>query len=156
MKIPDMASHRILSQKVLSLLAAADQYAGGVKSGAEALLTELRATLRLGSDQAVLRTDVKNAFGAAMRASAMREVLKLPQLKCLAPYLASMWLCPTEVWLRGPAGWVCLLVQDGLYQGDVWSGLLFCLIVAAVQGRVVLCTAQMGARRLLCFQTMSH
>ena len=46
LKVPSSAAHRVLSVKILEAFVKADQYSGGVRGGAESLLTEVRASLR--------------------------------------------------------------------------------------------------------------
>ena len=95
------------------------------------MLKALQALAVAHNDWVFVGTDVKNAFGTAMRVAALEAVNKLPPL---APALAQMWAPgPTHVHAQDcPTSWRHFLVHDGLFQGECLSTAAFCLLMQTV------------------------
>ena len=103
-------------------------YGYGVPSGAIKMSREAQAAVDCRPDLTAASTDVENAFGEARRVDGLRQVVE--HFSEAAPFLAAMWgVGGTIVWIRTQSGWGSFRVCDGLYQGEVWSTLLFCLII---------------------------
>ena len=97
---------------------------------------QLRAGARVMKNPALLKNDVANASGATRRIHVLQEMMRHDGLSLVVPLLLSIWEDKTPVAMRrasGPApGAFCVFsVMDGLYQGECWSSLCFCISLRA-------------------------
>ena len=98
-KLPSATAHYLLHRKVFSLLLSADQFSGGMQAGAEAMVAELRAMLAHRPDLLILSMELENVFGAALRASALREVMDVGALQAITRCMLLHCGWATSVWM---------------------------------------------------------
>jgi hypothetical protein len=101
------------------------QYAIGVKEGHKRIVHKLREKLRNNPSCAVLRFDIKNAFGTMPRKTLEAEVLKCDP--SLQNYFRLVYGSPSPIALYNPETTNFITIGEGVKQGDATSSLLFCL-----------------------------
>ena len=144
LKVPSAATLRLASRDIIRLLSGHGQYGAGIPGGAASVLTQLRAAGRVMQEPVLITNDVKNAFGECRRATVVEEFCACAQVRLAVPLLLALWGTSTPVVMRcsrgaGASSYRCFDVHDGLYQGEAWSSLAFCMALRRTLLRLKAC-----------------
>ena len=125
MAVPYGCLKTIVQAKAVKLLLHME-FGVGVTSGAETMVQQAQAMIKLSPTQAFCALDVRNAFGEMSRRAVLEETVK--ELPELAPFLMLLWGdAGTPIYVPADANtWERILVYDGLSQGHALASLLFC------------------------------
>ena len=144
LKVPSAATLRLASRDIIRLLSGHGQYGAGIPGGAASVLTQLKAAGRIMQDPVLITNDVRNAFGECRRATVVEEFCACAQVRLAVPLLLALWGSCTPVVMRcargaGASSYRCFEVHDGLYQGEAWSSLAFCMALRRTLLRLKAC-----------------